>query len=138
MMTNRFPRLSPNNCFQKRPMCSCPHADVTGWTLDYVRSYAQEARVCIISNSTILLRVLMTNYLMSCCRYLRIPLMRIKRSLRLLRLLQINRNHPPIFHLNYSPNMSACAHRLHKYLPLIRNRRCREHRSSNSSEVCQQ
>ena len=63
-------------------MCPCPKADVTGWTLDYVQSCAQEDRVCIISKLTILRRVLMTNYLMSCCRYLRIPLMRIKRSLR--------------------------------------------------------
>ena len=55
MMTNRFPRISPNNCFQKRPMCRCPH--VTGWTLDCVQSYAREARACIISTSTILLRV---------------------------------------------------------------------------------
>ena len=92
------------------------------------QSYAREAGACIISNSTIPLRVLMTNYLMSCCRYLRIPLMRIKWSLRLLRLLQINRYHPLAFYLNYSLTMSACAHRLHKYLPLIRNRRCRERR----------
>ena len=84
--------------------------------------------LCIISNSTILLGVLMTNYLMSSCRYLRIPLMRIKWSLRLLRLLQINRFHPLVLYLNYSLTMSACAHRLHKYLPLIKNHRCRERR----------
>ena len=122
MMTNRCPRISPNNCFQTRPMFPCLHADVTGWTLNYVQSYAQETRVCIISNLTIPLRVLMTNYLMSCCRYLRVPLMRVKR------LPQINRYHPLVFYLNYSPTMSACAHRLHNYLPLIRNCRYREHR----------
>ena len=97
----------------------CPHVDVTGWTLDYARSFAQAAPARIISNLTIPPRVQTTNYPMPCCQYLLIPLTRIWWSLRLLRLHWISRYPLPVYYPNCSLTMSACAHRLRRY-PLKR------------------
>ena len=128
MITNHYLRKRLNNCFQRHQMRLCLRADITGWTLACARNSAREACTCTISSLTIPLRVLTTNCLTSGCRYLLIPPILIKSSLKFPCLLQINRSHPLNAYLNYSLTMSARALRHHKYLLLGNSRRCRERR----------